>query len=92
MLIHVAAGVKMKEGRARRTLLYHTLEKVLKTKLGSKEQIHPQPKPQWDDRGRVSEVFSVMHPLLPYLSPLLPLPPHPSSYWSRFALLVFRLM
>ena len=57
MLIHAAAGVEMKEDSAVSHGRSHPGEKVLKKKLGRKEQIHPQAQPQWDERGRVSELF-----------------------------------
>ena len=68
---HDAASAEMNEGRVRRTVLYyHSLEKFSKRNWEVKSKsTHRSTEPQWDERGRVSEVFSVMHPLLPYLSP-----------------------
>ena len=53
VLIHAAAGVEMKEDSA--VSHGHTLEKKFSKRR--KEQIHPQAQPQWDERGRVSELF-----------------------------------
>ena len=57
MLIHVAAGVKMKEDIA--VSHGHTLEKKFSKRNweGKSKSTHPQAQPQWDERGRVSELF-----------------------------------